>query len=159
MRHMCRNTVHIVIDSKSTQHRSDSEAKRACRFNKPYCQSCNDDDLEHAQLRYRFVAIIEQADVFLPIIISDEDAEAFLPALPPLSASTNPNDGKKLQIRIKEASEKVDQTLLGSRMNGERVRPVIDWSLETYSIKANAKSDEAYVVARAFGMMSKSRPF
>ena len=122
-------------------------------FSSTYCQSCNDIDLNRAELRYRFIAILEQGDHTLPVIIADEDAAEFLPPLPPLSTSTNPNDHRKTQQRIKEASAQVLDVLLGARQDGERPRPLIHFAVETYEVRQKDKGAmKGVVVSRVFGM-------
>ena len=122
-------------------------------FGNAYCQSCNDIDLNRAELRYRFIAILEQGDHTLPVIIADEDAAEFLPPLPPLSSSTNPNDLRKTQQRIKEASAQVLDILLGARQDGERPRPIIQFAVEMYEVRQKDKGTiRGVVVSRIFGM-------
>ena len=116
-----------------------------------YCQSCNDVDLHKAELRYRFVALLAQDDLTVPIIVADEEAAAFLPPLPPMSTSTNPNDRGKTLQQIREASAQTLDILLGAKIDGVRPRPVIDLSVEMYEVR---QKEKGVVVLRVFGMKS-----
>jgi len=102
---------------------------------------------------------LEQDDQTLPVIIADEEAAEFLAPLPPLSLFTksnphaNPNDQRKTQQRIREASAKAHDIMLGAKQDGERLRPVIDLSLETYEVRQKEEGGmKGVVVARVFGM-------
>jgi len=143
-------------NSESTLDNSQHSTDR-CSFGGAYCQSCNDIDLNRAELRYRFVAILEQEDHDLPVIVADEDAVAFLPPLPPLSTAGNPNDHRRTQQRIREASAQALDVLLGAKQDGERPRPIVDFSLETYEVKRKEKGEiRGVVVSRVFGMQSRT---
>lgn len=67
----------------------------------------------------------------MSVIIANEAAAEFLPPLPPLVASTNPNDKKKMETRVREANRAAEEMLLGAMMDGQRSRPLIEWSVET----------------------------
>ncbi|ORX36102.1 hypothetical protein BD324DRAFT_657049 [Kockovaella imperatae] len=121
-----------------------------------YCQSCNDTKLIHTRILYRFIAVLEQDNVILPIVIADDAAEDFLPCPPPVLASDNPNDLRKLMNRLRQMSEEVDHILLGPRQEGERVRPIIDWSIESALTKVPGK-EEAMLVYRPFAMEQKPK--
>ena len=95
--------------------------------------------------------MLEQGRDTLPVIIADQDAADFLPPLPPMSASTNPNDERRTQQRIREASARVHDTLLGAKQDGERTRPTIDLSLEILEVRQGPK-EKKVIVARVFGM-------
>jgi hypothetical protein len=113
-----------------------------CRrsFDKPYCTSCNDTSLTHAAMIYRFIALLESSpsdakQVTLPVIIADDDAEAFLPPLPPLDGSTNPNDMRKKEKQVQGCCDEVEKVLMGGKVDGERVRPVIEWGVESLVLR------------------------
>jgi len=125
------------------------------RDNAKTCHGCKDTILAEAELRYRFIAILEQNDNSLTVLISDRQADEFLPPLPPLSPTNNPNDLKKIENRTREANEKVEQILLGAMMDGQRSRPVIDWTVECYAVKNGKKGAKGEVVVYSvFGMKS-----
>ena len=101
------------------------------RFDPPACQACSDPELSHAELRYWIWAELENSSDAMSVIIANEAAAEFLPPLAPLVGSTNPNDRKKMDTRVREANRAVEDMLLGATMDGQRSRPVIDWSVET----------------------------
>jgi hypothetical protein len=152
----------------------DSLVQRHCALNKqafsgPFCGSCNDTSLKHASYRYRFVVVLESSDITttaaengttpagatLPVIIADEEAESFLPPLPPMDGSTNPNDIKKKDAQIRRCCEDAEAILMGGRFDGERTRPVIEWGVESLVVKEpkRGKGEGKGVVAfRVCGM-------
>ena len=135
--------------------RRGSPATHPCHsFATPHCQSCNDLKCEKATYVYRFIAIIEQDDTELSLMIADKQAESFLPQLPPLSASNNPNDIKRHQIRLKEISARVDGILLGKMFDGQRTRPIIDWTIQCLELDIKGKPGETVKVWTPFGMRS-----
>ena len=109
-------------------------------------------ELIRAEFRYRFIAILEQNADTLPVLFADEEAARFLPTLPPL----DPNDNRKIQQSIREASLRVSDILLGAKQDGERVRPLIDFTVEVYEVKHKNKGmNKGIMVARVFGMQSQ----
>jgi hypothetical protein len=91
----------------------------------------------------------------LPVIIADEEAESFLPPLPPLDGSTNPNDIKKKEAQIRRCCEDAEAILMGGRIDGQRTRPVIEWGIESLVVKEpkRGKGEGKGVVAfRVCGM-------
>jgi hypothetical protein len=83
--------------------------------------------------------------------------EKFLPALPPISASTNPNDIKKTIRQIEETTKKVEGVLQGGMMDGVRPVPLIDWTLESTIVTVpkgygGPNGDKGVVVYKPFGM-------
>lgn len=83
--------------------------------------------------------------------------EKFLPSLPPISNTSNPNDIKKTNRQIEETTAKVMGVLQGGMMDGVRPMPLIDWTLESTIVKApkeyvRASGQVGIVVFRAFGM-------
>jgi len=92
----------------------------------------------------------------MSIIIANEAAAEFLPPLPPLVASTNPNDKKKMDTRVREANRAVEDMLLGAKMDGQWSRPIIDWSVETVEQEmVHAGGWRRVVKHLAMGMKSK----
>jgi hypothetical protein len=69
------------------------------------------------------------------VIIADEEAAAFLPALPPLTPLTSHNEIRTIERQIADCSKETYSLLLGSKMDGERVRPAIRWSVESYTAR------------------------
>ena len=122
------------------------------------CHGCKDAVLAQAELRYRFIVILEEGGNTLTTLIADDHAAEFLPPLPPISATNNPNDIKKIDTRVKEANEGVEKMLLGAMMDGQRSRPAIDWTLECYAIKNTKNTKKGakgeVVVYSVFGMKS-----
>lgn len=56
---------------------------------------------------------------------------------------------------MKEANEGVEKMLLGAMMDGQRSRPVIDWTVECYLIRNTKKGAKGEVVVYSvFGMKS-----
>lgn len=87
------------------------------------------------------------------MIIADEEASDFLPPLPPLAPTTDPNDTRKTQQRMREASARVHDIMLGAKQDGVRPRPTIDLTLQTYEVQRKEKGLlRSIVVARVFGM-------
>lgn len=85
------------------------------------------------------------------MLVDGKEAEEFLPPLPPIQHTTNPNDAKKQETTLRENREKVDSILLGAKMNGQRPRPIIDWTMEAYIVPT--KGNKGSVAAlRVFGM-------
>lgn len=97
---------------------------------------------------------------------------SFLPGLPPLTPSTNPNDATKSQRQLSHISKSVSDLLLGPRLDGVRTMPVFDWSVESYVVKlpkgftapggkvsgqpgAGAGAGRGVVVWRVFGMVAE----
>lgn len=126
-----------------------------------YCKKCKDTELEDAEWRYRFVAILEEPKsgptaseaATLPILIGDDEAALFLPGLPPLGHTGNPNDERKVKERLRGICEEVDKLLLGAKMDGKRPRPVYDWTIESYEPEGErANAGQPLIVYRAFGM-------
>jgi hypothetical protein len=92
----------------------------------------------------------------MSIIIANEAAAEFLPPLPPLVASTNPNDKKKMDTRVREANRAVEDMLLGAKMDGQWSKPIIDWSVETVEQEIfHAGGWRRVVKHLAMGMKSK----
>ena len=92
----------------------------------------------------------------MSIIIANEAAAEFLPPLPPLVASTDPNDKKKMDTRVREANRAVEDMLLGAKMDGQWSRPIIDWSVETVEQEmVHAGGWRRVVKHLAMGMKSK----
>lgn len=125
-------------------------------FNDPYCRSCNDTDLSRASYAYQFIALLESpqspasigahakhagpgAPAFA-VLIADEEATAFLPALPPLTTLTNPNEVRTIERQIAGCIKETYSILMGSKMDGHRVRPVIRWSVESYTAQPRSRS-------------------
>ena len=77
-----------------------------------------------------------------------------MPALPPLSATDNPNDAKKLMNRLKEIDEKVQARLLGPKQDGNWVRPIIDWTLDAVEVDVKGKNEMVRIL-RVSGMQEK----
>ena len=162
------------------------------RFADDYCKSCNDTSLSRASYQYRICALLSphhppSSDFDslaeppeFPVLIADEEALAFLPPLPPLQPSTNPNDARAIDRQIQACTKEAFDLLMGNKMDGERARPGIRWSLETYTavkrrkgkgkLKGKGKErevdkgsgsgsgsqeDEGTVVYRVFGMTRK----
>jgi hypothetical protein len=85
--------------------------------------------------------------------------ERFLPPLPPISASTNPNDHKKTERQIADVTKNVMNVLQGARMDGIRPRPWIDWTIQSVIVSApkgyvGKKGEKGVVVYKAFGMQA-----
>jgi hypothetical protein len=129
-----------------------------CDFERDYCHSCNDTTYVNAESRWRMLVFLEidQAakrealdklararndthltdfDLDYPtevaLLLCDRDA-AFLPSLPDLHSG--PNEVKRARNAYKALRGKVEDLLLGNRFNGERSRPLIDWSVMKYRI-------------------------
>lgn len=90
----------------------------------------------------------------MTLLVDGKEAEDFLPPLPPIQYSDNPNDAKKQEISLKENREKVDKVLLGAKMDGQRQRPIIDWTMEAYlvPIKGGKGNKGSLAAVRVFGM-------
>lgn len=82
-------------------------------------------------------------------VVSDDEALAFLPPLPPFS-SGGPNELKRNIARFKGITKEVGDLLMGARMDGERPRWVVEWGLECYVVKGG--KGEGVVVHRVIGM-------
>jgi hypothetical protein len=126
-----------------------------------------------AAWRYRFAVILEDEHHTLPMLICDDEAvrpsmgfsgsptdrqEHFLPPLPPLSPSSNPNDHKKNARQIAATTKKVVEILQGGAMDSIRPRPWIDWTLQSMVVSTPkgyvGKGEKGIVVYKAFGMTS-----
>jgi hypothetical protein len=86
--------------------------------------------------------------------------EKFLPSLPPVSPSTNPNDQKKTKRQIEETTSRVMGVLQGGMMDGVRPVPYIDWTLQATIVNApkghvGARGEKGIVVYKAFGMVAR----
>lgn len=93
------------------------------------------------------------------VIASTDKQERFLPSLPPISASTNPNDQKQADRRILGICQNVIQTLQGATMDGVRSRPWIDWTIQSVFVPApkghvGLKGEKGVLVYKAFGMVT-----
>lgn len=98
--------------------------------------------------------------VFLyPLDNTADKQERFLPSLPPISSSTNPNDIRKTGIQIAGVNKKVHEILQGGSMDGIRPRPWIDWTLQSSIVHppkghVGLRGENGIAVYRAFGMTS-----
>ena len=110
--------------------------------------------MTHAKITYRFIAQLEQDDVLLPVVIANDEAEQFLPALPPLSTTDNPNEAKRLMERLTANDATVENRLLGPKQDGEWSRPIIDWTLEAVEVDIKGKQEKVRIM-RVFGMQEK----
>lgn len=143
-----------------------------------YCQSCGDVDMGHASWQYRFVAILEDSEAIIPVLIQDEEAvrpkhtgcfwlrwhderltgqARFLPALPPLSASSNPNDARKTLRQLEGINKGVCDVLQGAPMDNVRPQPYIDWTIASCRVPVpkgyvGPHGEREVVVWKAFGM-------
>ncbi|OCF33972.1 hypothetical protein I316_04318 [Kwoniella heveanensis BCC8398] len=105
-----------------------------------FCKSCNDEAGNKAEWRYRFVAILEEVDRDgvvrdeMAVIIADDEAAEFLPALPPYSPTTNPNEIARMNQRRSDINGQVYNILQGCKMDNVRPKPVIDFSLMVYRV-------------------------
>lgn len=84
----------------------------------------------------------------------------FLPALPPCSASDNPNDIRKTYRQIAETSKGVLDVLQGAPLDGIRPLPYIDWTVMSYIVPApkgygGVGGCRGVAVYKAFGMEGK----
>jgi hypothetical protein len=128
--------------------------------------------MKNAAWCYRFLIILEDEESTIPVLIADYEAvraffhdaladqkDRFLPSLPPISASTNPNDVRKTGYQIAAANKKVVDILQGGAMDLVRPRPWIDWTLQSSVVQppkgyAGLKGEKGIVVYKAFGMTS-----
>ena len=107
--------------------------------------------------------MLEQDGYLLPFIIADEVAVKILPPLPPITTSNSENDLRRKESRVRMANDGVADILLGAKMDGQRTRPIIDWTIEVYEVSPASKLDKKpkkelrVVVARAFGMAAAGR--
>ncbi|WVQ97535.1 hypothetical protein IAU59_004649 [Kwoniella sp. CBS 9459] len=105
-----------------------------------FCKSCNDEEGRKAEWRYRFIAILEEvnedgmAGDQTAVIIADNEAAEFLPALPPYSTTTNPNEIARTNQRRSDITGQVYNILQGCKMDNVRPKPVIDFSLMVYRL-------------------------
>ncbi|WVR04232.1 hypothetical protein IAU60_001232 [Kwoniella sp. DSM 27419] len=136
-----------------------------CRaaFKGAWCMSCNDTEGSEAGWRYRFVAILQDGDGQpgdeMAVIVADDEADAFLPPLPPYAVTSNPNDIRKLERRRTEISGEVIRLMQGAKFDGVREKPVIDMTVEVYEVADPRKrgggvgvEQSTVIAARMFGM-------
>ncbi|EIW68525.1 hypothetical protein TREMEDRAFT_62986 [Tremella mesenterica DSM 1558] len=90
----------------------------------------------------------------LPVVIADEDANGFLPPLPPISTTSNPNDQRKTAAQLRRICAQVDTILLGPKMDGLHSRPLVEWTIQTFLASPPRGQGEGVVVGRVFGMWS-----
>jgi hypothetical protein len=97
----------------------------------------------------------------ITVLVSDDDAANFLPALPPLKSSidADPKDEPKLKARLATAQNEAYILLMGNNMNDRRTCPMADWCIESYTAKPSqrglASAGNGVVMYRVFGMVSK----
>jgi hypothetical protein len=134
-------------------------------FDKHHCRSCNDKHLKHADVRWQLAIVLEAEGTdeetspreLIAVFDGDEAATVFN-ALPPLA--TGPNEVDRLRKRIADHAKfnkEVENLLFGARFNGERTRPLIDWTLESYAGGPNGRQD--HLLFRVFGMRKGTRGF
>ncbi|OXG80718.1 hypothetical protein C349_03899 [Cryptococcus neoformans var. grubii Br795] len=111
------------------------------------CENCGDVEGKQAEWRYRFYLLLmdRQSDL---TVFCGEEAEEWLPSLPPYEPTTNPRDKQKTKQRLEQCCKEARDILMGEKGNdGRRSRPWIDWTLEPYIIKYGK-----VVQNRVFGM-------
>lgn len=122
-----------------------------------HCQSCDDKTLAKAQAVYQMVLLLEAPDsknkgepTKAYVVLSGDEAEAILPPLPLVHGG--PNEVGRARRTISELTRRVEETLLGNTMDGERTHPVIDWTLESFY---DGPPGKLVKVWRVFGMKKR----
>lgn len=140
-----------------------------------YCQSCNDKQLQHADVQWQMLLDLEpeievgdgERDEGMDVdetpsqrkeerlaresiiaILAGDEAARVLPALPLITPG--PNEMRRLRRRIPALTSGVEDLLLGPRFDGKRTQPLIDWSIESYAGGVNGGFDR--LLFRVFGM-------
>lgn len=139
-----------------------------------HCKSCNDERLQHADVQWQMLLDLEpeieagQEGEGMDLdgtsasqrrqerleresiiaVLAGEEAERVLAPLP--LVTKGPNEMRRLRKRISALTPRVEELLLGPRFDGERTRPLIDWSIESYAGGANGGFDR--LLFRVFGM-------
>lgn len=155
------------IESRRAKAAPDSLAILFCSkcrtcINAEHCQSCNDRAYQHAEARWDMFVFFEMDDVAKAtaakmglalafegewgVFFGGPAAEACLPALPPLGGYMGPNEVKRVRNRLEAFTGRVHDAMLGPKLDGERTRPAIDWTVQTYTVGEGANKTEMWEV-------------
>lgn len=112
-----------------------------------YCQSCSDVTRARATIQYQMILELDDGEELMYATLSGPRADDILP---PLHMSLGgPNEVKRARAAISALTSRVEDVLMGSRMDGVRTPCLIDWTLECYP------SENMIKIWRVFGMAKR----